>query len=104
MVLATKFWAPTGKNPWQGGSSRRNIQDSVEDSLRRLQTDYIDLYQVHFPDYETPIDETLGALDDLVRQGKILDQGRRRLLHEDNQGNPSCRRKESRCDQGYSVI
>ena len=75
VVLATKFWAPTGKNPWQGGSSRRNIQDSVEGSLRRLQTDYIDLYQVHFPDYETPIDETLGALDDLVRQGKILYAG-----------------------------
>ena len=58
-----------------GGASRRNILDSVDDSLRRLQTDYIDLYQVHFPDYETPIDETLGALDDLVRQGKILYAG-----------------------------
>jgi aryl-alcohol dehydrogenase (NADP+) len=75
VVIATKFWAPTGKNPWQGGANRRNIQDSVEDSLRRLQTDYIDLYQVHFPDYETPIDETLEALDDLVRQGKILYAG-----------------------------
>ncbi|HJM28427.1 MAG: aldo/keto reductase [Acidimicrobiales bacterium] len=75
VVLATKFWAPTGKNPWQGGSSRRNIKDSVEASLRRLQTDYIDLYQVHFPDYETPIEETLGALNDLVRQGKILYAG-----------------------------
>lgn len=75
VVLATKFWAPTGPNPWQGGASRRNIRDSVEASLRRLQTDYIDLYQVHFPDYETPIDETLQALDDLVRQGKILYAG-----------------------------
>ncbi|MEE2682619.1 MAG: aldo/keto reductase [Actinomycetota bacterium] len=75
VVLATKFWAPTGKNPWQGGSSRRNIRDSVEASLRRLQTDYIDLYQVHFPDYETPVDETLGALDDLVSEGKILYAG-----------------------------
>ncbi len=75
VVLATKFWAPTGENPWQGGSSRRNIIDSVEESLRRLQTDYIDLYQVHFPDYETPMEETLSALDDLVRQGKILYAG-----------------------------
>jgi aryl-alcohol dehydrogenase-like predicted oxidoreductase len=75
VVLATKFWAPTGPNPWQGGASRRNIRDSVEASLRRLQTDYIDLYQVHFPDYETPIDETLQALDDLVHQGKILYAG-----------------------------
>ena len=75
IVLATKFWAPTGSKPWQGGSSRRNIKDSVEASLRRLKTDYIDLYQVHFPDYETPIEETLGALDDLVRQGKILYAG-----------------------------
>ncbi|MBG01569.1 MAG: aldo/keto reductase [Acidimicrobiaceae bacterium] len=75
VVLATKFFAPTGSNPWQGGSSRRNIVDSVEASLRRLQTEYIDLYQVHFPDYETPIEETLGTLDDLVRQGKILYAG-----------------------------
>ena len=48
IVLATKFWAPTGSKPWQGGSSRRNIKDSVEASLRRLKTDYIDLY---FEDY-----------------------------------------------------
>ena len=75
VVLATKFFAPTGPNPWQGGSSRRNIRDSVEASLKRLQTDYIDLYQVHFPDFETPIDETLEALDDLIRQGKILYAG-----------------------------
>ena len=75
VVLATKFFAPTGPNPWQGGSSRRNIRDSVEASLKRLQTDYIDLYQVHFPDFNTPIEETLETLDNLVHQGKILYAG-----------------------------
>ena len=75
VVLATKCFAPTGPNPWQGGASRRNIRDSVEASLKRLQTDYIDLYQIHFPDFATPIDETLEALDDLIHQGKILYAG-----------------------------
>ncbi len=71
VVLATKFWGPTGPNPWDRGSSRRHIMDAVEASLRRLQTDRIDLYQVHFPDPDTPHDETLQALDDLIRQGKV---------------------------------
>jgi aryl-alcohol dehydrogenase-like predicted oxidoreductase len=71
VVLATKFWGPTGPNPWDRGSSRRHIMDAVDASLRRLQTDRIDLYQVHFPDQHTPHDETLQALDDLVRQGKV---------------------------------
>ena len=75
VVLATKHWGPTGPNPWERGSSRRHIRDAVDLSLRRLDTDYIDLYQVHFPDPDTPIDETLEALDDLVRQGKILYTG-----------------------------
>ena len=71
VVLATKFWAPMGSLPWQRGPSRRHIFDAVDASLERLQTDFIDLYQVHFPDYQTPIDETIGALDDLVKMGKV---------------------------------
>ena len=71
VVLATKFWAPTGPRPWQRGGSRRHIMDAVEGSLRRLQTDVIDLYQIHFPDSSTPHDETLQALDDLIGQGKV---------------------------------
>lgn len=72
VVLATKFWGPMGPAPWQRGSSRRHIVEAVDDSLRRLQTDRIDLYQVHFPDPDTPHDETLGALHDLITQGKVL--------------------------------
>ena len=70
-VLATKCFGRTGPSPFDGGNSRRHILDAVEASLRRLQTDYIDLYQLHGFDAATPIDETLGALDDLVHQGKI---------------------------------
>jgi 1-deoxyxylulose-5-phosphate synthase len=70
-VLATKCFGRTGPSPLDGGNSRRHIFDAVEASLRRLQTDYIDLYQLHGFDAETPIDETLGALDDLVHQGKV---------------------------------
>lgn len=71
VVLATKVGMPAGDSPYQRGASRRRIMEAVEGSLRRLQTDYIDLYQVHTPDRSTPIAETLGALDDLVRQGKV---------------------------------
>jgi aryl-alcohol dehydrogenase-like predicted oxidoreductase len=72
VVLATKFHgAMSDDDPNQGGSSRRWIVREVEASLRRLQTDHIDLYQVHRPRPEVDIDETLGALTDLVRQGKI---------------------------------
>lgn len=70
-VLATKCRLRVGHGPNDEGLSRRHILKAVDDSLRRLQTDYIDLFQTHFPDPETPIDETLRALDDLVRQGKI---------------------------------
>ena len=70
-VLATKCVGPTGPAPWERGSSRKHILSAVEASLRRLGTDYIDLYQLHAPDPATPIDETLGALDDLVRGGKV---------------------------------
>ncbi len=71
IVLATKFGAPMGDAPDQRGASRRWIQRALEASLRRLGTDYIDLYQLHFPDASTPQEETLRALDDLVRAGKV---------------------------------
>ncbi|MFI4975534.1 MAG: aldo/keto reductase [Caulobacterales bacterium] len=71
IVLATKFAIPLGQGPGQGGGSRRYVMQAVEDSLRRLGTDYIDLYQMHRPDPETPVEETLSALDDLVTQGKV---------------------------------
>ena len=70
-LIATKFVGPMGEGPLWGGASRRYIFEAVEASLKRLGTDYIDLYQVHFPDARTPIEETLRALDDLVRQGKV---------------------------------
>jgi aryl-alcohol dehydrogenase-like predicted oxidoreductase len=71
-IIATKFGNPMrgGRFP-DGGASRELIMYSAEQSLRRLGTDYIDLYQIHRPDPKTPIDETLRALDDLVRQGKV---------------------------------
>ncbi|YCH09738.1 aldo/keto reductase [Arthrobacter sp. alpha11c] len=71
VVLATKVHGRLGEDVNQAGNSRRWIIREVEDSLRRLQTDWIDLYQVHRPDPDTDIDETLGALSDLVAQGKI---------------------------------
>jgi aryl-alcohol dehydrogenase-like predicted oxidoreductase len=71
IVLATKFHGAMGDDPNRQGSSRRWIIRAVEDSLRRLDTDWIDLYQVHRPRTDTDIEETLGALTDLVRQGKV---------------------------------
>ena len=71
IILATKVRGPMGRTPNDQGLSRKHIVEAVEASLRRLQTDYIDLYQTHFPDEETPIDETLRALDDLQRAGKV---------------------------------
>ncbi|MBA2507487.1 MAG: aldo/keto reductase [Nocardioidaceae bacterium] len=71
VVLATKFHGPMGDDPNRRGQSRRWIMRAVEDSLRRLQTDHIDLYQVHRPNPETDIDETLSALSDLVHSGKV---------------------------------
>jgi 1-deoxyxylulose-5-phosphate synthase len=70
-ILATKCFAPTGPAPFDAGNSRKHIMSAVEASLHRLQTDYIDLYQLHGYDVNTPIDETLGALDDLVHSGKV---------------------------------
>jgi aryl-alcohol dehydrogenase-like predicted oxidoreductase len=71
IILATKFHGPMGDDPNEGGSSRRWIIGEVEDSLRRLGTDWIDLYQVHRPRADTDIEETLGALSALVHQGKV---------------------------------
>jgi aryl-alcohol dehydrogenase-like predicted oxidoreductase len=71
VVLATKFGMPFGEDPNHRGASRRWITEAVEGSLRRLGTDWIDLYQVHVPDPKTDIEETLGALSDLVHAGKI---------------------------------
>jgi len=71
VILATKFGHPMGESAYDRGASRGWIVREVENSLRRLRTDYIDLYQIHVPDPETPIDETLRALDDLVRSGKV---------------------------------
>ncbi|OYN90442.1 aldo/keto reductase [Parenemella sanctibonifatiensis] len=71
VVLATKFYSAMDKDPNHRGGSRRWIMREVEDSLRRLGTDHIDLYQMHRPDPDTDIEETLGALTDLVRQGKV---------------------------------
>lgn len=71
VVLASKFGNPMGGNPNRRGNSRRWIMRAVEESLRRLDTDWIDLYQVHRPDEHSDIDETLAALSELVHQGKI---------------------------------
>ena len=71
IVLATKFGMKIGDDPRRMGGSRRWIMRAVEDSLTRLKTDWIDLYQFHAPDADTPIEETLRALDDLVTQGKV---------------------------------
>jgi len=70
IVLATKAFGAWGKGPNQGGLSRKALMQAVDDSLRRLGMDYIDLYQIHRWDYQTPIEETLEALNDIVRAGK----------------------------------
>ena len=72
VVIATKVFNPMGDDPNQRGLSRKHIHHAIDDSLRRLGTDYVDLYQIHRFDYETPIEETLRALDDVVRAGKAL--------------------------------
>jgi aryl-alcohol dehydrogenase-like predicted oxidoreductase len=71
VLIATKFAGPVGDDPQMRGGSRRYVIKAVDASLKRLGTDYIDLYQMHRPDADTPIEETLSALDDLVRQGKV---------------------------------
>jgi len=71
VLIGTKFAVPTGKGPNDRGGSRYHMTLALEASLHRLQTDYIDLYMIHFPDVTTPIEETLRALDDAVRAGKV---------------------------------
>jgi aryl-alcohol dehydrogenase-like predicted oxidoreductase len=71
VIIATKFGNPMDTNPLNQGASRRHIIQSVEQSLKRLGTDYIDLYQIHRPDPDTPIAETLGTLNELIQTGKI---------------------------------
>ncbi len=70
VVVATKVFHPMGSNPNQGGLSRKHIMDAIDASLRRLQLDYVDLYQIHRFDPETPLEETLEALHDVVKAGK----------------------------------
>ncbi|WP_433376800.1 aldo/keto reductase family protein [Streptosporangium sp. CA-115845] len=72
LEIFTKVYWPTGQGPNDRGLSRKHITESLHGSLRRLQTDYVDLYQAHRFDYETPLEETLKTFDDLVRQGKVL--------------------------------
>jgi len=71
-VVASKFFNPMGGRPNDSGMSRLHIKQQVEGSLKRLQTDYIDVYYIHHVDHQTPLEEMLSALDDLVRQGKVL--------------------------------
>src|SRR3954465_8439178 len=71
VVLATKLHLPMGDGPNQRGNSRRWIMTAVENSLRRLQTDHIDLYQIHRPDPDTDVEETLSVLSDLIHSGKV---------------------------------
>jgi aryl-alcohol dehydrogenase-like predicted oxidoreductase len=70
-VVATKCFGAMSSRAWDRGLSRKHIFDAIEGSLRRLRTDYVDLYQAHHPDPQTPIDETLRAFDDLIRSGKV---------------------------------
>src|SRR5262249_15340180 len=109
VVLATKVHAPMGKDPNMRGNSRRWIQREVENSLRRLGTDWIDLYQVHRPDEAVDIDDTLGALGHLVHRGKFRQWGAPRSPADymveskwaaDRQG-----RERFRCEQPpYSIL
>ncbi|MDA0708741.1 MAG: aldo/keto reductase, partial [bacterium] len=70
-IIATKFFNPIGQGPNDSGMSRVHIMQTIEDSLRRLHTDYIDIYYVHHVDAQTPLEEMLRTLDDLVHQGKV---------------------------------
>src|SRR5215472_732830 len=72
VVIATKLFNPMGDDPNQRGLGRKHIRHAIDASLRRLQTDYVDLYQIHRFDYQTPIEETLEGLNDVVRAGKAL--------------------------------
>jgi len=71
VIVATKFWARQGPRPNERGCSRVHLMQALETSLKRLRTDYVDLYQLHHPDADTPVEETLSTLDALVKQGKV---------------------------------
>ena len=71
VVIATKVYQPMSADPNDGGLSRKHIMSSIDNSLRRLKTDYVDLYQIHRWDYNTPIEETMEALHDVVKSGKV---------------------------------
>ncbi|MQY59517.1 MAG: aldo/keto reductase [Clostridia bacterium] len=75
VIVATKVFFPTGDGPNDAGASRKHILHSINESLGRLKTDYVDLYQIHCFDLSTPLEETLSALDDLVRAGKVRYMG-----------------------------
>ncbi len=79
-VVATKTYVPMGAGPNRGGLSRKHIMHSIDNSLKRLGTDYVDLYQIHRFDYNTPMEETISALDDVVRAGKALYVGASSML------------------------
>jgi aryl-alcohol dehydrogenase-like predicted oxidoreductase len=79
-ILATKGGLPMGPEPWNQGASRKHLLDAIDGSLRRLGTDYVDLYQVHFDDRATPLDETLKALDTIMRSGKARYIGASNIL------------------------
>src|SRR5215831_1189346 len=72
VVVATKVFNPMGDDPNQRGLSRKHIRHAIDDSLRRLQMEYVDLYQIHRLDHETPMEETIEALDEVVKAGKAL--------------------------------
>jgi aryl-alcohol dehydrogenase-like predicted oxidoreductase len=71
LIVATKVRGKMGPGPDEGGLSKRALFRAIEDSLKRLQTDYVDLYYLHQPDYEVPIEETLSAMEELIKQGKV---------------------------------
>ena len=79
-VVATKVFNPMGRGPNRGGLSRKHIHQSIDASLARLGMDYVDLYQIHRFDYETPIEETIEALDDVVKAGKAMHVGASSML------------------------
>ena len=105
-VLATKCFGRTGPSAFDAGNSKRHIFDAIDGSLRRLQTDYIDLYQLHGFDSATPIDETLGALDDLVHQGEDPATSDARTFSRTSWSVPSgaARRSGSHDSTRYSLV
>lgn len=80
LVIASKIFNPMGTGPNAGGLSRKHIMEGIDASLKRLGTDYLDLYQIHRFDYDTPIEETIEALDDVVKSGKVLYLGASSML------------------------